>query len=175
MESQKEHILVPGFFAQVFTVDGIRPNALENLENFVSNVELVIELGVSAGAFGFNVELHQRMEQVLMRKRRPVQHIPKHTLCIIAKRPDSVEKYRHQACLEVRTLNVLGVAQEGYADGDELFTLCCGDDVREVAGDELEIGHNAFQKVLRQALEDVWWLARKREQEFFLGDVLSRC
>ena len=46
-------------------IDGIGPYALDDLKDFVPNVELVVELSMSSRVLDFDVELHQRMQQVL--------------------------------------------------------------------------------------------------------------
>ena len=58
-----------GFFRQMFAVDGVGPDALDDLEDLVADVEFVVELGVSAGVLDFDVEFHEGVEEVVRGER----------------------------------------------------------------------------------------------------------
>ncbi len=48
-------------FVQLLAVNGVGPDAFDNLEDFVSDVELLEELVVCSRGLDFDVELHQPM------------------------------------------------------------------------------------------------------------------
>jgi hypothetical protein len=58
----KEIANIPSFCGQIFPIDWVWPDALNDLENLVSDVELVIELAACTRALALDVELHECMK-----------------------------------------------------------------------------------------------------------------
>ena len=66
--------------SQLLFVNIIDPDTFYDLEDLITDIELVIKLCVSSGGLALNVELHQGMKKVLVGKFRTHERITENTL-----------------------------------------------------------------------------------------------
>jgi hypothetical protein len=88
---------IPCFCREVLTVHGVWPYTLDNLEDLVTDVKLVVELCVGTSALALNVELHQRMQQMLRCKIVSEEGVAEHALWPPRYSPHAMEEDRDQA------------------------------------------------------------------------------
>jgi hypothetical protein len=98
---------IPCFCGKVVTVHLVWPDALDDLEDLVANIELVVKLRVCASALTLVVELHQSMQQVLHGELVSKQCVSKNALWMMWDLPYSMEENGNQAGLQVWVLDVL--------------------------------------------------------------------
>ena len=58
------HVLA--LMRQLLLVHIVDPNTLDDLEDLVADIELVVELRVGTSGLAFDIELHQRMQEVVV-------------------------------------------------------------------------------------------------------------
>ena len=128
-----------------------------------------------------DVELHEGMEEMLGGKGQRGENVAEDTLGAAVGGPHAAVEDGDESGLEVGILDVLGAAEKGDAEGDELVALRGGDDVGEVTGrsqwcgeergdsdggdlpeDELVVTHDVFEKVFGKTLEDFRFVDGKR-------------
>jgi hypothetical protein len=68
------------FAGQLLLVHIINPDTFDDLEDFISNIELVVELGIDTCRLGFNVELHESMQKIVVGKFHANQLVTQNTL-----------------------------------------------------------------------------------------------
>lgn len=129
------------------------------MEN-VPNVKLVEELRVTPSTLSLNVEPHECMKEVAVRKVTTHQQIAKNTLWLVRRWMAAVEQDCNQSRFDTHILDILAVAKECHADLNNLLALLRRQDVWEIASDEFEVVRNILQEVFWQEFEDFWLLIR---------------
>jgi hypothetical protein len=84
------------FFDKLLSVNIINPYAFDDLKDFISYVELVVESRVGSSRLALDVEFHQSMQQKVVGKFDGDELIAQNASLEVHKRPGSGEEQRHQ-------------------------------------------------------------------------------
>lgn len=82
-------------FDKLLSVYVVNPYAFDDLEDFVSNVEFVVELCIGPRGLALNVKLHQGMQQIVVGKFDGDELVTQNTSLKVHKWPGSREQKRH--------------------------------------------------------------------------------
>ena len=83
---------LPALSSQLFLIDIVHPYAFDDLEDLVSDIELIVELRVCSRGFTLDVKFHESVKEVVVGKLHGNELITEDTLLQVHEGPSAGEE-----------------------------------------------------------------------------------